>query len=519
MGKKKIGRLGHQAGFIGAGPMGREMALRLGSYFDKVVFSDDNPAVVKSVLDSGNAEKYDWSFAKDNISLASESNALFIAVNIGNTLKVIDECCGYVPDGALVADATSVKKYTVPVMKKAAPHATVIGIHPMYAPDIDIINQNVVLTPADAGDSDWLKNMEAVFTHWGANVIVLPPEMHDLYASFTQTLPHLMALLYAQGVVDKKIDITTLEQFLTPFSGLNFAQFCRILGAEKDDMYAGMQCNNDETIRRAEELEALLQKHILSLSAKDVATITSQMSGLREHFNGIGPEIIPRYAERVKPIEGLPQGTVVYFKESRIDEACEILGLKESAMKPYDGDVYRAVLQEPAALNGFRARRPKIPLAERVARIEPGRKKGHSVFYIDGVIWRDNESGVYVNKLKITPKQISTKPYGLRIEISKKVAKNIVGLKEYNGSLINDKDGYLLDILRNRPDLINGGEIVVEKRIPMANMVDDKILDVYETLVELKNTNYSLWQRIGNPVIFSLSKATHLLTYGKQQPV
>jgi prephenate dehydrogenase len=114
---------------------------------------------------------------------------------------------------AIVTDVGSVKADVVRGLESliAKSGAHFIGSHPMAGAEktgvaaarADLFqNATCVLTPTRKTNSAALKKLEKFWKSLGARVLKLPPEQHDLFASRTSHLPHVIAATLANHVLN-----------------------------------------------------------------------------------------------------------------------------------------------------------------------------------------------------------------------------------------------------------------------------------------------------------------------------
>ncbi len=86
-------------------------------------------------------DQQDWPNAEQIIA---NSDVIIVCVPIASTLETLERLAPYLTPNMLLADLTSVK--TAPLKKMLAVHrGAVIGLHPMFGPDIPNMAKQVVL--------------------------------------------------------------------------------------------------------------------------------------------------------------------------------------------------------------------------------------------------------------------------------------------------------------------------------------------------------------------------------------
>ncbi|MCX7981616.1 MAG: prephenate dehydrogenase/arogenate dehydrogenase family protein [Syntrophales bacterium] len=146
--------------------------------------------------------------------LAEKSSVVIVSVPIGITCEVIKQVGPYVGTESLLMDLTSLKTQPVQTML-AFSKAEVIGVHPLFGPDVpNIKGQNVVLCPARG--EKWLPWLRRVFIHAGASVIETTPERHDMIMAIVQGMNHLNTILLGLTIKEAGLNIKELWPYSTP---------------------------------------------------------------------------------------------------------------------------------------------------------------------------------------------------------------------------------------------------------------------------------------------------------------
>ena len=105
---------------------------KLGRLFGRYLQGSGYPVVA--------LEQEDWPQAE---SILQEADVVIVSVPIANTTEVIERLKPYLTPNMLLADLTSVKR--VPLQKMLEVHqGAVVGLHPMFGPDIASMAKQVV---------------------------------------------------------------------------------------------------------------------------------------------------------------------------------------------------------------------------------------------------------------------------------------------------------------------------------------------------------------------------------------
>ncbi|MEK6904842.1 MAG: prephenate dehydrogenase/arogenate dehydrogenase family protein, partial [Nanoarchaeota archaeon] len=175
----------------------------------------------------------------DNIKLAQLGEVVIVSVPIDKTEEVVREIGPYVRKEAMLTDFTSVKTKPVAAMIQSS-RAEIIGGHPLFGPNVNLQDQNMILCPARGETYGlWYKNtLESL----GLKVTLMTPEEHDKAMAAVQCLTHFSNISFAYALAKMKT-VPTSEDLTTPLHTLNLYAVSRIL-SQDPSLYAGIQTTN-----------------------------------------------------------------------------------------------------------------------------------------------------------------------------------------------------------------------------------------------------------------------------------
>lgn len=173
----------------------------------------------------------DWDRAQE---IVAGAGLVLIAVPIGRTVEVIRALPPLRPD-ALLADVTSVKVAPVEAMLTAHP-GPVLGLHPMFGPDVDSFAKQVVAYhPArETEASAWLL---AQIRLWGARVHQVDPVEHDHAMGLIQAQRHFSTFAYGLHLTREDRPLPDLLALSSPIYRLELAMVGRLF-AQNPELYA-----------------------------------------------------------------------------------------------------------------------------------------------------------------------------------------------------------------------------------------------------------------------------------------
>lgn len=191
-------------------------------------------------------EKDDWN---DADALLGDAGLVVIAVPIDQTVAVIERLPA-LPADCLLVDLTSVKSEPLAAMQKAHT-GPVLGLHPMFGPDVSSLAKQVIIY-SDGRGADQYEWLLAQMRIWGARLQAVPAEEHDQAMSLVQALRHFTSFAYGAHLCAEQADLAQLLRLSSPIYRLELAMVGRLF-AQDPALYADIILSsprNLEMIRR-----------------------------------------------------------------------------------------------------------------------------------------------------------------------------------------------------------------------------------------------------------------------------
>ncbi|MGB7449474.1 MAG: bifunctional chorismate mutase/prephenate dehydrogenase [Ornithinimicrobium sp.] len=165
--------------------------------------------------------------------LLDGAGLVVVAVPIHDTVPVIDDLPPLPPD-CLLVDLTSVKTAPMEAMLRAHP-GPVLGLHPMFGPDVDSFAKQVVACcpGRDAEASRWLVEQIRL---WGARVHEVSAEDHDAAMALIQALRHFSTFAYGSHLAHEDRKLADLLALSSPIYRLELVMVGRLF-AQSPDLY------------------------------------------------------------------------------------------------------------------------------------------------------------------------------------------------------------------------------------------------------------------------------------------
>lgn len=186
-------------------------------------------------------EAQDWPSADQ---ILHGAGLVLVAVPIKLTEQVINQLDN-LPEDCILADVTSTKYRPLQAML-AAHKGPVVGLHPMFGPDVQSLVKQVVVV-CDGRNSDAYQWLIEQLTCWGAILHSSDARQHDDAMAFIQVMRHFSSFVYGGHLAGENPDLKQLVAFSSPIYRLELAMVGRLF-AQDPELYADIIFNNVESI-------------------------------------------------------------------------------------------------------------------------------------------------------------------------------------------------------------------------------------------------------------------------------
>lgn len=186
-------------------------------------------------------EQQDWPRADDILAQAS---LVIVAVPIRLTAMVIHHL-NNLPKECILADITSIKESPLYEMKKAH-DGPVVGLHPMFGPDVTgLIKQTIITCEGRYAEQyNWVLQQ---FQVWGAKIYPVKAHEHDEAMAMVQVMRHFSTIAYGYHLMAEGADIEKLVDMSSPIYRLELIMVGRLF-AQDPVLYADIIFANKDNI-------------------------------------------------------------------------------------------------------------------------------------------------------------------------------------------------------------------------------------------------------------------------------
>ena len=223
-------------GIIGFGLIGSSIAHNIRDHHlaDRIVCVDQDPGVCRYGLDKGLADQ-----ASTNADHLADCDLLILCVPVGSVKEVIQQIKPHLKNGAIITDVGSVK---TPVIRDVMDHlpagVSYVPGHPMAGTEFSgpqagfsslFTDKKWLLTPVAETPIAAVQVVEEFCAAMGAQVHILPGDLHDQIVAMTSHLPQLISYIVMNTADDLEAEI---NHAVLPYSANGFHGFARIAASD-----------------------------------------------------------------------------------------------------------------------------------------------------------------------------------------------------------------------------------------------------------------------------------------------
>lgn len=225
-----------------------------------------------------NLDREDWHNAEQIIF---GTDVVIVSVPIANTVDTIERLSPYLTENMLLTDLTSVKQ--VPLAKMLEIHrGPVMGLHPMFGPDIaSMAKQVVVLCNGRFPEKyQWFIDQISI---WGAKVYQVEASEHDQSMTYIQALRHFATFTNGLHLSKQPVDLAKLLALSSPIYRLELAMIGRLF-AQDAALYADIIMDKPENLVVIESLKRSYEESLNFFEKGDKQGFIEAFNQVREWF-------------------------------------------------------------------------------------------------------------------------------------------------------------------------------------------------------------------------------------------
>ena len=200
-----------------------------------------------------------------------------------NALEQVVAALPTLDDDCLLVDITSVKQKPLKALM-AAHSGPVVGLHPMFGPDISHwVKQTVVV--CEGRNHEVAQGLLAQLQVWGCQVVEMDAKKHDEAMQIIQVMRHLTTFVYGQFLAKQSHTLAELRSCSSPIYLLELMMVGRLF-AQSPELYS------DIMLAQFDDVESLLANYqetfaetLEKLKAGDKASLIAAFADAKEYFS------------------------------------------------------------------------------------------------------------------------------------------------------------------------------------------------------------------------------------------
>ncbi|MCO6432007.1 MAG: prephenate dehydrogenase/arogenate dehydrogenase family protein [Deltaproteobacteria bacterium] len=222
----------------------------------------------------------DREHAPSHREAVSSCDALIFAVPIADTCRVIEDVIPLTRTDQILIDLTSLKAAPVNCMLKSS--CEVLGLHPMFAPEVGSIKGQTVIATRSR-EKALTDHFLQFLQERGAQVTTTTADEHDRLMAVIQGLTHFSAITTAAALAKLGVNIDESLRFSSPVYRLRMDMVGRIM-AQDPELYADIALHNPQTESVLKVLQEVSDKLLKSISAGDREEFIKTFKQAAEHL-------------------------------------------------------------------------------------------------------------------------------------------------------------------------------------------------------------------------------------------
>ncbi|MCQ9120786.1 bifunctional chorismate mutase/prephenate dehydrogenase [Rodentibacter pneumotropicus] len=267
---------------------------KLGGLFTRYLRASGYPI---SVL-----ERDDWDVAD---RILANADVVIVSVPIANTLETIERLKPYLTENMLLADLTSVKRE--PLEKMLEIHqGAVVGLHPMFGPDIASMAKQVVVCCDGRFPEryEWLLEQIQI---WGVKIHQTDAIEHDHNMTYVQALRHFSTFANGLHLSKQPVNLANLLALSSPIYRLELAMIGRLF-AQDAELYADIIMDKAENLEVIESLKQTYENALKFFENHDRQGFIDTFHQVREWFGEYSEQFLKESHQLLQQANDLKQG-------------------------------------------------------------------------------------------------------------------------------------------------------------------------------------------------------------------
>ena len=227
----------------------------------------------------------DWNQAE---ALIAGAGLVVVSVPIAATPDAIGQL-PRLPDDCVLADFTSIKSVPLEAMMAAHP-GPVVGLHPMFGPDVPSLAKQVVAY-CDGRQPEAYRWLLEQIRIWGATVHRIGAVEHDQGMALIQALRHFTSFAYGLHLAEEDPRLEDLLRLSSPIYRLELAMVGRLF-AQDPQLYADIILASDRNLEMIRRFHQRFGEALDVIEKNDKPAFVDAFRRVSEWFGSYAPRFL-----------------------------------------------------------------------------------------------------------------------------------------------------------------------------------------------------------------------------------
>jgi chorismate mutase/prephenate dehydrogenase len=235
-----------------------------------------------------------------------DAGLVMVSVPIDRTAQVIASL-PKLPEDCVLCDITSVKQIPLDAML-AAHSGPVVGLHPMFGPDVNSLVKQVIVVCHGREPSryDWLlRQLEA----WGGLLREESPAAHDQAMQMIQAMRHFTTIAYGVFLSRQPADLERLLRLSSPIYRLELAMVGRLF-AQSPMLYADIMLQAEHLPDLISDYRHALDELLALVRSDDREGLIARFRDVQGYFGELAPRLLGESAELLRKMHDAQGGKI-----------------------------------------------------------------------------------------------------------------------------------------------------------------------------------------------------------------
>ncbi|MFT2092644.1 bifunctional chorismate mutase/prephenate dehydrogenase [Paraglaciecola sp. 2405UD69-4] len=222
-------------------------------------------------------EEADWERSE---VILGDAGLVLVAVPIKLTESIISRLTN-LPKNCVLADVTSTKQKPLAAMIKAH-QGPVVGLHPMFGPDVPSLVKQVVVVchGREPEQYDWLLQQ---IRNWGGVLQQCEAKEHDDAMVFIQVMRHFCSFVFGSHLAGEDPDLQQLISLSSPIYRLELGMVGRLF-AQAPALYADIIFDNKDSVAMLTEFSVKFNQALSLVESNDKEKFIEQFNQVSAWF-------------------------------------------------------------------------------------------------------------------------------------------------------------------------------------------------------------------------------------------